>query len=310
MLQLYGNENFMSSNKKLIVILGPTACGKTRIATRLAAKYNGEIIGADSRQVYCGMDIGTGKDLADFKVGKKKIPHYLIDVVNPMTKFDVAKYQKMAYKAIDEVLERGKQPFLVGGTGLYLDSIIKGYVFGKKNKDVRTKLEKWSLDRLLKKLRQIDLATYRTIDQKNRRRVQRAVEIYYETGQPKSKTAKNKQPDYDTLVLGVKFPLEKIYQKIDSRLEARIKEGMIAEVKRLRKRGVTWKRLDDFGLEYRWVSRYLRGQIDYDELVKKLKNDIHHFAKRQLTWFKRNKDIRWVKTLTEADKKVKKFIRL
>jgi len=302
-------------NKKLIVILGPTACGKTRIATRLVAKYNGEIIGADSRQVYRGMDIGTGKDLDDFRVGKKNIPYHLIDVVNPMTKFDVAKYQKKAYTAIDDILSRNRSPFLVGGTGLYIDAVTKGYAFSQvkseklKVKSIRQRLEKWSLNKLLKKLKQVDPTTYKIIDQKNRRRVQRAVEIYYETGRPKSKIAKNKQPDYNILVLGIKFPLEKIYKKIDSRLEERIAGGMVAEVKRLRKSGVTWKRLDGFGLEYRWVSRYLRGLIDYDEMVERLRNDIHHFAKRQLTWFKRNKNIKWVKTLGEADKKVKKFLK-
>ncbi|MEK7652948.1 MAG: tRNA (adenosine(37)-N6)-dimethylallyltransferase MiaA [Patescibacteria group bacterium] len=341
-------------NNKLVVILGPTATGKTKLAVKLAAKYNGEIISADSRQVYRGMDIGTGKDLKDYYVETpafaghasqmdagdaynaslqrdackstnvetrfiaSKIPHHLIDIIGPNTKFNVAKYQKLAYEAIEGILRRGRTPFLVGGTGLYIDSIIKGYQFPNKKPvtsyqlpviKIRKKIEKLSLSQLLSQLKKIDPATYKIIDTKNRRRVQRALEIYYETGRPKSEQSSQTKPPYDILILGVKMPLQKIYQKIDSRLEERIKEGMIDEVKKLKKKGVSWKRLEEFGLEYRWVARYLQNKISYEELVSGLKNDIHHFAKRQMTWFKRNEEIKWIGDIREAKREIRKFLK-
>lgn len=299
-------------NNKLVVILGPTACGKTKIATVLAHKYNGEIVSADSRQVYKGMDIGTGKDLADYTINGSKVPYHLIDIVDPETNFNVAQYQKLAYQAIDNILSRGKVPFLVGGTGLYIDAVTKNYQFNEitpdKQEVIRKKLDKWSLERLLKELKLKDPATFEKIDQKNRRRVQRALEIFLETGESKKKNPLG-DVKYDIFFIGVKYPLEKIYQKIDSRLADRVDAGMIAEVKKLRKAGVSFKRLDDFGLEYRYVSRYLKGELSHDEMILQLKQAIHHFAKRQLTWFKRNKNIIWVPSLTEAHRLLKKFLK-
>ena len=298
--------------KPLIVIVGPTACGKTRLAARLAAKFKGEIISADSRQVYRGMDIGTGKDLIDYTVGKVQVPYHLIDVVDPKTEYNVAKYQKKAYAAIEDVLQRNKIPFLVGGTGLYVDAVTQGYVFSsnkQNSKEIRNKLNKLSLKQLVSRLRKVDKETYGLIDLKNRRRVQRALEIYYLTGQTKSSQVTKIKPDYDILYLGIKYPLETIYAKIDKRLKNRVDEGMIKEVKALRKKGVTWKRLDDFGLEYRWVAKYLKGEISQKEMLEELKKAIHHFAKRQLTWFKRNNKIKWVKNYTEAKDRIKKFLK-
>jgi tRNA dimethylallyltransferase len=164
------------------------------------------------------------------------------------------------------------------------------------------------LPQLLVRLKKIDPATYEVIDKKNHRRVQRALEIYYETGRPKSAQPESVPPDYEVLILGLKFPLEKIYQKIDSRLESRIKEGLIAEIRKLRRQGVSWKRLDEFGLEYRYVSRYLRGWLSHEQMIIELKQAIHNFAKRQLTWFKRNKGIVWVNNYLEAEKKIREFI--
>lgn len=323
------------NNKKLIVILGPTATGKTRLAVELARKYNGEIISADSRQVYRGMDIGTGKDLAEYGSFAKKrlgkatrasrgnsgrasqasrepqgVKYHLIDIISPKTQFNVAKYQKLAYKAIAEAQKTDKLPFLVGGTGLYIDSVIQGFRLPQKIVDIkkiRAKLDKLSLPQLLAKLKKIDLETFKIIDKRNRRRVQRALEIYFETGKKKSDQQEMLKPDLDILILGVKFPLEEIYRKIDRRLEARIKEGMIKEIKKLRRQGVSWKRLDEFGLEYRYVSRYLRGLLSYKEMLEQLKLAIHHFAKRQLTWFKRNDGIIWIESMKEAEILVGKF---
>ncbi len=305
-------------NRKLIVILGPTACGKTKLAVRLAAKYQGEIISADSRQVYRGMDIGTGKDLADYvvknKSGKKiKIPYHLIDVVSPKTDYNVSKYQKAAYRAVEDVLSREKTPFLTGGTGLYLDAVTKGYVFGlvdsKKSKEVRDKLNKLTLPQLLLRLKKVDSKIYQAIDQKNRRRVQRALEIYLLTGKSKADQPARKLPDYEILTIGIKFPIEVIYEKIAKRMKDWFKHGMIEEVERLRKEGVSWKRLDSFGLEYRYVVKYLRGQMDYESMLIELEGELRHFAKRQLTWFKRDENIVWIEDLAQIERLVDKFLK-
>jgi len=318
--------------QKLIVILGPTATGKTKLAVDLARKFNGEIISADSRQVYKGMDLGTGKDLAEYgpqgqnlaknrasakaPKGSKRalgVRYHLIDINGPKTVFNVAKYQKLAKQAINSIQQKGELPFLVGGTGLYIDAIVKGYEFNQlkviklKVESIRKKLDKLTLDQLLSRLKKIDPVTYNKIDQKNRRRVQRALEIYYESGKTKSELDKQSAPGYDMLILGVKFPLEELYRRIDKRLKERLKEGMISEVKKLHKAGVSWKRLDEFGLEYRFVSRYLRGLITKEEMEEQLRLAIHHFAKRQLTWFKRNQDIKWIKDKKEAEKLIKAF---
>lgn len=325
-----------ANSEKLVVILGPTATGKTKIAVKLASKFHGEIISADSRQVYRGMDIGTGKDLAEYRlksapVASKKasgrasrghrkaqeVPYHLIDIISPKTPFNVARYQQLAYRAIGQVQKSGQVPFLVGGTGLYIDAVVKGFEFSaalkhkniKTLKQIRQEMAELSISQLLARLKKIDLETYKVIDQKNRRRVERALEIYYQAGQKKSETDKKSAPDLEVLTIGIKFPLEKIYKKIDSRLEARIKEGMVKEIKKLRRDGVSWKRLDEFGLEYRFVSRYLRGLLTYDEMLEQLRNAIHHFAKRQLTWFKRNPDIVWVENYSQALAEVKKFLK-
>jgi len=318
-------------SKKLIVILGPTATGKTKLAVALAREFNGEIISADSRQVYRGMDIGTGKDLDDYVIKmtndqfpitnkisnfkKITIPYYLIDIVSPKSDFNVAKYQKLAYRAIDDVLRHGKLPILVGGTGLYIDAVTKGYNFAAgqnklriTNYELRIKLNELILSELLKQLKKIDPVTYNKIDKKNRRRVQRALEIYYSSGQKKSETDRMSPPDYQILFLGKTHPLPELYKRIDRRLEDRIKEGMIDEIKKLRRSGVSWKKMEEFGLEYRYVSRYARGLISYDDLVNQLKNAIHHFAKRQMTWFKRNQQIIWLKSDSQAERLIKKFL--
>ncbi len=303
-------KNLMGrGNSKIIAVVGPTATGKTMLAAALARKFNGEIVSADSRQVFRGMDIGTGKDLKDYG----EVPYHLIDVAVPTTKYNVAKYQKAANRAIADILGRGRLPIICGGTGLYADAVIYGYQFAEasaiKTKAIRTKLDKSPLSRLLASLKKADPETYDKIDKNNRRRVQRALEIYLVTGKKKSDTDRKIEPQYDVLVLGVKFPLEEIYRRIDKRLGDRLKEGMVGEIEALRKAGVSWKRLDEFGLEYRYISRYLRGQMAFDEAKERLKNEIHHFAKRQLTWFNRNKDIKWISKMKEAEKLVKDFIK-
>ncbi|RJR31634.1 tRNA (adenosine(37)-N6)-dimethylallyltransferase MiaA [Candidatus Parcubacteria bacterium] len=301
-------------SNKVIFILGPTAAGKTKIAVKLAYKFNGEIISVDSRQVYKGMDIGTGKDLDEYKYQgaryKVQIPYHLIDVASPKSQFTAGKYQRMANKAIRDVINRGKMPVICGGSPFYIYSVVDGLVLPPKTSESsRKKLNKLTLKQLLVKLKKLDAKAYNQIDKKNRRRVQRAVEVCLETGKKFSFFGEKKKQDYDFLLLGINWPKEELKKRITERLKERIeKEGMIQEVKRLHKRGVSWKRLDDFGLEYRWVSRYLQRKISYDEMFEKLNNDINNFSKRQMTWFKRDKRIRWVKDLKRAERLVKKFI--
>jgi len=296
---------------KVVVILGTTASGKTKVAVKLARKFKGEIISADSRQVYKGMDIGTGKDLAEYG----KIPYHLIDVVDPKDQFSFVDWQLQAQKAIKDILKRNKLPIICGGTGLYISALVEGYVLKDKDLKIKNKnlikgLDKISLKQLLSRLKKIDLETYNVIDKKNRRRVQRALEIYYETGLPKSKQVKNKKPPFEFLKIGITFPRDVLHKRIDKRLEHRVfKEGMIKEVERLRKRGISWKRLDSFGLEYRFVADYLQKKIDKEKLLAGLSKAIKGFSKRQKTWFKKDKEIIWRNKITEIEKIVNRFIR-
>lgn len=291
--------------KKLIVVLGPNACGKTKIGVKLAKKFNGEIISADSRQVYKGMDIGTGKDLKEYG----DIPYYLIDICSPKKQITLADWQKMALDKVQNINQRNKIPFLVGGTGLYINSIIDGYVLKdiKINNKLRAKLNKLSLKQLQNKLKKLDSKAFNKIDINNPRRLIRAIEIVL-SGSSITQYKKQK-PDLDILILGVKFPKDVIYKRINKRLKYRLeKQGMVQEVQNLRKKGVSRKKLDNFGLEYRWIAKYLKNEVDYEQLFKELSNAIHHFAKRQLTWFNRRKDIVWIKDAKEAGKLVGKFL--
>lgn len=293
--------------KKVIVIAGTTASGKTKLGVDLAKKFNGEIISADSRQVYKGMDIGTGKDLDEYG----DVKYHLIDIVSPKSDFSVADWQKKAYKAIDDILSRGKLPIVVGGTGLYISALVEGYKLSpvKQNKELRKKLNKKSLEDLVKLLKKIDPVIFKVIDLHNRRRVQRAIEIYYETGKPKSEQLKKQKPKYDFLVLGLTYPREVLNKRIDKRLKQRIdKEKMIEEVADLHKKGVSWKKLFAFGLEYRYVSLYLQKKITKQEMVDDLSKAIKNFAKRQITWFKRDKNIIWIKDKKQAIDKIKKHL--
>jgi tRNA dimethylallyltransferase len=290
-------------NSKLIVILGPTATGKTKLAVQLARTFKGEIVSADSRQVYQGMDIGTGKDLKDYG----HVPHHLIDVAGPKQRFSLAKYQTLAYKAIDNILKRNKTPFLVGGSGLYLQSIIDGYQLTavKPNFKLRTALNKKSIKQLQILIKKYGLKLNQS-DFNNKRRLVRAIEIKKSHQEKSAKL----NPKYQCLILGLKFPKEILNQRIDQRLKERLeKQGLIQEVKKLKKQGLSWKKLDDFGLEYRFISQYLQGKLTYEEMFNKLAIAIHQFAKRQITWFKRDKGIIWLASKKQAEKLIKKFLR-
>ena len=294
-------------DKKLIVILGPTSSGKSGLAVKLAKKFNGEIISADSRQVYKGMDIGTGKVT---KKEREGIFHYLLDVVSPKRRFTVFQYRKLAINAINKILKKGKIPVLCGGTGFYIQAVVDGILIPEVPPDwkLRKKLEKKSLKELFFQLKKLDPKRAKKIDKKNLRRLIRALEVIIKTKKPIPALKKKPLP-YPVLMLGIKKDFQTLKKLIKGRLLKRLKKGMIAEVKRLKKSGVSWKRLEDFGLEYRWITKFLQKKISFLEMKEELQKDIEHFAKRQMTWFKRDQKIRWVKNYKEAEKLVKKFLK-
>ncbi len=280
---------------QVIVIVGPTASGKTSLAVSLAKKLRGEIISADSRQVYRGMDIGSGKDLKEYG----KVPYHLIDIVSPKTNFTLAQWQKAAYKAIDDIVARGKVAIVCGGTGLYVQALVEGYTLpldkNIQSKVSRVTLQKLTLAQLLARLKKIDPKTYKIIDRNNRRRIERAVEIYYQTGKPKSQQEKPQKPPYEFIMIGVKRSPEKLRERINQRLDQRLKQGMVAEVKRLHAQGVSWKRLESFGLEYRFVAHFLQKKITRIEMREQLQKAIWQFSRRQMTWFRRM-NVEWIET--------------
>ncbi len=309
----------MSNKNKVVVILGPTASGKTSFGVKLAKKFNGEIISADSRQVYRGMDIGTGKDLDEYTIKSKgkiiKIPYHLIDVVSPRTEFNLAKYKKLAIRAIDDILKREKLPIIVGGTGLYLETIVENYELCpvKPNKTLRAQLEKLNTSELLARLKALNHKFYQKLnssDKKNRRRLIRYIEIL--SYDPQFKPRK-RSPKYESLLLGVTWSRETLKQRIYKRLIERIeKEGMIEEVERLHKEGISWKRLISFGLEYKYISLYLKGELNREEMIEKLYQAICQFAKKQMTWFRRwerkGAKIYWINDIKKMEKLVQDFL--
>lgn len=277
--------------QKAYVIVGPTASGKSAYAINLAKKYNGEVISADSRQVYKGMDIGTGK------VTKKEIqgvPHHLLSIVNPRKQYSVEQYKKEAMRTLLDIITRGKTPIICGGTGFYIDALVRGTTLPSvaPNKELRKRLEKLGAEKLFALLKEKDPERAKTIDAKNPRRLIRALEIAEALGTvPKQKDAPF--PNIHFEWIGIDLPDAKLKKKIHTRLMERMKKGMLAEVKKLRSQGISWKRLESFGLEYKWLAYYLQGKIKKKEMLEKLELDIWHYAKRQRTWFKRNKEIRW-----------------
>jgi len=293
--------------KKLIVVSGTTASGKSELAVKLAKKFNGEIISADSRQVYKGMNIGTGK------ITKKEmqgIPHYLLDVASPKRRFTVAQYRNLALKAINKIFRKDKIPILCGGTGFYIRAVVDGIVIPEVKPDwrLRSNLNKLSAAELYQKLKKLDPKRAKTIERKNKRRLIRAIEIVIKTKKPVPALKKNPLP-YPVLMIGIKKEKKELSSLIRKRLLRRLKRGMIAEVKKLKKSGLSWKRLEEFGLEYRLVARFLQKKLNYQEMLKKLQKDIEHFAKRQMTWFKKEKRIQWIKNQKETEKLIEKFLK-
>ncbi|HDZ54458.1 MAG TPA: tRNA (adenosine(37)-N6)-dimethylallyltransferase MiaA [Candidatus Nealsonbacteria bacterium] len=292
---------------KLIVILGPTASGKSHWAIELAKKFNGEVVSADSRQIYRGMDIGTGKIT---KKEMKGIPHYLLDVAYPKKRFTVVQYQKLAQSAIKKILKKRKNPFLVGGAGFYIQAIVDQISIPRVKPDwkLRKKLEKEEAKDLFGLLKKIDPQRARNIDRQNKRKLIRALEILVKTEKPVPPLLK-KPPQFEILIIGIKKSSQEIKKLIKKRLLKRLKQGMIAETRRLKKAGLSWRRLEEFGLEYRYISLYLQRKLDYQQMLKRLEKEIEHFAKRQMTWFKKDKRIHWLEKLEEAERLIEEFLK-
>jgi len=290
----------------LLVILGPTASGKTDLSIKLAKKFNGEVVSADSRQVYKGMDIGSGKVT---RKETKGICHWLLDVANPKRKFTVSQYQKLASLAIKNIQKRGKLPILVGGTGFYIQSIVDGILVPevKPNWKLRKILEKKSNEELYKILSKKDPERAHKIDKNNPRRLIRALEIILTTKKPVPKLNSSK-PQFNILQLGITKEKNELSKNIETRLQKRLKNNsMINEVKKLRSLRLSFKRLEEFGLEYKFVAQYLQKKISKEEMIKKIQKESEHFAKRQMTWFKRDKRIQWIKNQKQAEYLIKKL---
>ena len=297
----------------LITILGPTASGKTGVAAKVASVLDGEVISADSRQVYRGMDLGTGKDYADYVVDGKQVPYHLIDIVDAGCEYNVYEYQKDFLKVFDDVTNRGKLSVMCGGSGLYLEAILKNYklIQVPNNEALREKLTGKSLDELTQILRTYKNYLHNQTDTENSKRAIRAIEIeeYYLT----HSEINTGMPDIRSLVVGVKFDRESRRKRITSRLRQRLKEGMLDEVQRLLDSGLTPEQLTYYGLEYKYMTLHLTGQLSFQEMFDSLNVAIHQFAKRQMTWFRRMENqgtvIHWLDGYMPLDEKVEKILR-
>lgn len=312
---------------KVIVILGPTSSGKSEMAVRLAKKFDGEVISADSRQIYRHMNIGTGK------ITKKEmggVKHWMLDVVSPKTDYNVAKFKKAVDKIIPEIIKRGKLPIICGGTGFWIKAVVDNVNFPEvaPNKKLRNKLHNYSAKHLYKLLSKLDPQRARNIDKNNKVRLIRAIEICKTLGKVPTN---NPQPTtYNFLQIGISIPKEKLQKNIKKRLKKRFQQGMIGEIKNLREKyKLSWKKIQSFGLGYFWIPLYLQGKLTKEKLFEKVypmkyptrwdnfaKRNLFHrvyqaekdYAKRQITWFKKDKRINWLKDYKEIKKETTKFI--
>ena len=313
-----GTAAGMASDKRMITILGPTASGKTDLAAHLAARLNAEIISADSRQVYRGMDIGTGKDLADYTVEGHAIPYHLIDICEPGTKYNLFRYQQDFLDSYEDIRSRGVLPILCGGTGLYIEAVLKGYSLSPvpQNPELRKELEEKSLEELTAMLVELKEKNHSVMHNKTDvdscQRAIRAIEI--ETYNLTKPTEERQCPPIKSLIIGVNIDREARRKKITNRLKARLEEGMVDEIEGLLKQGIPAEDLIYYGLEYKFVTEYLIGRLSYNEMFRQLEIAIHQFAKRQMTWFRgmerRGFTIHWVNAAQKMEDKVEEILSL
>ncbi|MFC1721706.1 tRNA (adenosine(37)-N6)-dimethylallyltransferase MiaA [Patescibacteria group bacterium] len=294
------------NQNKLIVILGPTSSGKSGLAMKLVTESKGEIVIADSRQVYKDLNIGTSKPTPQ---DQQRVPHHLIDIKKSGDDSSVGEYKKLATETIKDIHKRKKTPFLVGGTGLYIDSITEGLEIPEvpPNLELRAELESKSLDTLVTELEELDYDFTEQVDRQNKRRLIRAIEVCRETGRKFSDLRQKKPVPFDILFLAIAWPREKLYQRIDDTVDQMMTSGLKQEIEGLLKKGVSSDWLINLGLEYRFITPVVQRTAKEAEAIQKLKYASHQFAKRQLTWFRRNKKIRWLKP-AEAESKASELV--
>ena len=298
---------------QLITVLGPTASGKTAFAAALAHRLDAEIISADSRQLYRAMDIGTGKDLADYVIDGKTVPHHLIDICDPGYKYNVFEYQHDFFQAFAEITGKGKLPVLCGGTGMYIEAVLKGYKLldVPQNPELRARLQGKSLQELETILKSYKVLHNKT-DVDSAQRAIRAIEIevYYKSEAPEA----NEYEPLNSLIIGIDIDRTLRREKISRRLHARLAEGMVDEVRGILDSGVAPDDLIYYGLEYKFLTLYITGQLSYDEMVSQLEIAIHQFAKRQMTWFRgmerRGSRIHWLDATLPAEEKIEQTLTL
>lgn len=297
----------------LITILGPTATGKTSLAANLAAILNAEIISADSRQVYRGMDIGTGKDLEDYNIGEQVIPYHLIDIVDAGYEYNVFEYQKDFYKVFNEIRSRKKLPILCGGSGMYIESILNGYklIQVPENKILRDQYKNTKTEELIKILSSYG-SLHNISDTSDRKRLIRAIEI--QEFKKTNKDVQTKLPAINNIIFGIDLERDEVRSRITKRLKARLSEGMIEEVKTLLKKGLTSEQLKFYGLEYKYLTAYINNELSYDEMFRQLNTAIHQFAKRQMTWFRRMEKkgfkINWIDGKLNLEAKINRCLEI
>ncbi len=274
---------------KIVVVVGPTASGKSDLAVLIAQKFGGEIVSADSRQVYAGLDIGTGKITEEETMGVK---HHMLSVVHPKAIFTVSEYQAMAKQRVDDILLRGILPIVCGGTGFYIQALVDGIQLPDvpPNTELRSSLQAFSASALYEKLVLLDPDFASIVDKQNPHRLIRAIEIATALGNVPPLLHK---PLYDPCFIGITTDLYTLRDRIHARLLLRMESGMLDEGRRLHGEGLPYERMEALGLEYRYLTRHMKGEISFDEMLKELENEIFHYAKRQLTWFKRDNRIHW-----------------
>lgn len=300
----------MSELAKLVVVAGPTASGKSSLGIALAQQFQGEIVSADSRQVYRGLDLGSAKVTPEERA---LVPHHLLDVVEPAETYTVARFQQEVVRAIDDILSRGRQPLLVGGSPHYIQAVVDHLDIPPvaPQPELRARLEARSLEDLLAELERLDPASAASIDRQNPRRIIRALEVCLITGQPFSAQRRVAEPLYNCLQLAIDWPRAELYARIDQRVDERMCQGMVEEVRELLAGGLSHERLEAFGLEYRFISRLLRGEFASEAaMVERLKFAIHDFTRRQLTWFRKDPRLVWIDghNLASAHELVERFL--
>ncbi len=302
-----------STDCPLIAIVGPTAVGKTALAVRLCQEFDGEVISADSRQVYRGIDIGTAKPTPE---ERQQAPHHLIDVVDPDEEFTLAEFQACAYAAIDDVLRRGRLPFLVGGTGQYVRAVLEGWTVPRVppnwplRQELHRQAEELGPEALHARLAEVDPQAARKIDSRNVRRVIRALEVYQATGVPISHWQRRQPPPYRVLRIGLTMPRHELYHCIDARVDHMMEAGLLEEVRRLVEQGYGWDLPAMSGLGYAQLGRYLRGEVSLEEAVRLIKHDTRRFVRHQYNWFRLNDPlIHWFDVRTDPFEPICALIR-